>query len=261
MYTSKGSELYIEDILVDGDERSKGIGNILFDELKYLARKNHLDLLSWVVARDNDKAIKFYTEKQLAQPVNLKGFECLSIKNIFNVNHDNIIISKFSRDDEINNLDKNKINNILRAAENKHTNVLVAKNDEGKPLAISIANLNYSSFRTVYGYKIEMLDLADDKDLSVRAMMLLSKELEKISQQQNSQGHFNLFINPDSEAQLKLVNLLNGVEFKMSDKPNSYLDLYSIDHQRIHNLNKELTSLPNVTQVDSFAKPGKYIIG
>ena len=97
-------------------------------------------------------------------------------------------------------------------------------------------------------------------DEALRGMDALTNKISVIAKAKNHEGHINIFINPLSRAQVRLVDKLNGEEFKMSDHPNSYLDLYAIDRAVIHGLNPNLAKLDNVYQIDSYAKPGKFSI-
>lgn len=58
--TWKGPRLYLEDILVTEEWRSKGIGQILFDKLIHTAKEKKLSGMTWQVLDWNKDAIRFY---------------------------------------------------------------------------------------------------------------------------------------------------------------------------------------------------------
>jgi ribosomal protein S18 acetylase RimI-like enzyme len=271
MHGLKGKEIYIEDILVRQDVRSCGVGAFLFGKLKSQARISQADAVSWVVARNNDRAIDFYTQKQNARPVNKIGYDCTGIlSNEFNRQSNTISVNPICGRDiaelaqiSYNNhlgLSTEMVRNIQDAYDQPHVEALIARDVCGKPLALMIANSNYSSFRTVYGYKVEVMELTNDPALALKGMEALTDKLTDIAKDKNHEGHINIFINPRSCAQVQLIDNLNGIEFMMSDHPNSHLDLYAIDRTVIYGLNTKLEKLDNVYQIDSYAKPGKFII-
>lgn len=58
--TWKGQALYLEDLLVTGAMRGKGIGKLLFDRLIEEAREKGLRRMAWQVLDWNEPAINFY---------------------------------------------------------------------------------------------------------------------------------------------------------------------------------------------------------
>lgn len=58
--TWKGKFLYLEDFIVKREFRSKGIGKMLFNELKVQAYKDECVGISWQVLEWNEHAIRFY---------------------------------------------------------------------------------------------------------------------------------------------------------------------------------------------------------
>jgi GNAT superfamily N-acetyltransferase len=52
--------LYLEDIYISNEYRSKGIGKIFFNELLNIAKKNKCGRMEWHVLDWNENAIKFY---------------------------------------------------------------------------------------------------------------------------------------------------------------------------------------------------------
>lgn len=268
--SQKGREFYIEDILVSGAERSRGAGRFLFDHAKALARKENCDCISWVVARDNDRAIKFYTEKINAKPSHLVGYDCnRSLSSGFNVHSEGVIIRELTAADrnELIRLCKgdkvisfDDCSNLFQAASQPHSNAMMAVNASGKPLAFMIANSNYSSFRTVYGYKAEFIEIPGAGNDALHAFGPLANALVRRARENNHQGHLNVFIDPRSDAQALFIKTVGGEPFMMSENPNSFLDLYTIGRAEIHNVCKNLVGLRGVTAVDSFAPPGRFEI-
>ena len=58
--TWKGQRMYLEDILVNGPWRRKGIGKLLFDQLIEEAKEKQLSGIMWQVLEWNKPAINFY---------------------------------------------------------------------------------------------------------------------------------------------------------------------------------------------------------
>jgi GNAT superfamily N-acetyltransferase len=58
--TWKGQRMYLEDILVTGKMRGKGLGKLLFDQLIVEAREKKLNGMVWQVLEWNEPAINFY---------------------------------------------------------------------------------------------------------------------------------------------------------------------------------------------------------
>jgi GNAT superfamily N-acetyltransferase len=58
--TWKGKILYLEDFVVKQEHRSKGIGKMLFNELKSQAVQDNCVGMSWQVLDWNEGAIRFY---------------------------------------------------------------------------------------------------------------------------------------------------------------------------------------------------------
>jgi GNAT superfamily N-acetyltransferase len=52
--------MYLEDILVTGKMRGKGLGKLLFDRLIEEAREKNLNGIVWQVLEWNEPAIHFY---------------------------------------------------------------------------------------------------------------------------------------------------------------------------------------------------------
>ena len=58
--TWKGCRMYLEDIIITEEYRSKGIGPLLFDRLIEEAKDRNLHGISWQVLDWNESAIDFY---------------------------------------------------------------------------------------------------------------------------------------------------------------------------------------------------------
>lgn len=58
--TWKGQRMYLEDLIVTEKMRGKGIGQLLFEELKKEAREKQLSAIVWQVLEWNETAINFY---------------------------------------------------------------------------------------------------------------------------------------------------------------------------------------------------------
>ncbi len=58
--TWKGSRMYLEDIIITEEYRSKGIGTLLFDRLIVEAKERNLSGITWQVLEWNESAIEFY---------------------------------------------------------------------------------------------------------------------------------------------------------------------------------------------------------
>lgn len=58
--TWKGCRMYLEDIIITEEYRSKGIGTLLFDRLIEEAKDRNLHGITWQVLEWNESAIDFY---------------------------------------------------------------------------------------------------------------------------------------------------------------------------------------------------------
>ena len=58
--TWKGKCLFLEDIIVTENQRGKGVGKLLFDEIVKVAKQQKVRRLEWQVLEWNTTAIKFY---------------------------------------------------------------------------------------------------------------------------------------------------------------------------------------------------------
>lgn len=244
IYTLKGSEIYIEDIITRDGARGRGVGDYFFDELKELAREEQHDAVSWVVARNNVHAIRFYKDKQGALPRKHVGYDCTDslLKDDFNVVAENevavrnLIVGEIPAlvKDSSHGLTEDQSVYLSKAVKEDHVQTMLATDSNGEPLAVLVANPNFSSFRTVYGYKIEVLELTNNNTQAMAAFSSLNKELSEVAVTNGNNGHMVLFIDPHSDVQQEFVDHINAEPFKMSDHPNSFLDLYAIGEDVIH---------------------------
>ena len=62
--TWKGRMLYLEDFVVKGTHRRKGIGHLLFNELFKIAEAKEARLIKWQVLDWNTPAVEFYKQYQ-----------------------------------------------------------------------------------------------------------------------------------------------------------------------------------------------------
>lgn len=60
--TWKGKHIHLEDLMVDENFRSKGIGKILLDEIISIAKKENLKRIEWELHSTNTNALKFYSK-------------------------------------------------------------------------------------------------------------------------------------------------------------------------------------------------------
>lgn len=62
--TWKGKSLYLEDLIITGSHRGKGIGQLFMQALANEAVMNGAQKMKWQVAEDNKGAIRFYERSQ-----------------------------------------------------------------------------------------------------------------------------------------------------------------------------------------------------
>jgi len=60
--TWKGRSLYLEDLIVKGSMRGKGIGSLLYKEVMRFGDQHGVKRVDWVVINWNEGAIKFYEQ-------------------------------------------------------------------------------------------------------------------------------------------------------------------------------------------------------
>jgi GNAT superfamily N-acetyltransferase len=62
--TWKGACLYLEDFYVIESERQHGIGQLLFDQVLFVAKERKVQRMDWQVLEWNEPAIRFYEKQQ-----------------------------------------------------------------------------------------------------------------------------------------------------------------------------------------------------
>jgi ribosomal protein S18 acetylase RimI-like enzyme len=72
--TWKGRSMYLEDFYVSENERKRGVGQLLFDEVIKTAQKRNMARMDWQVLEWNQLAIDFYKKnKALLDPEWING--------------------------------------------------------------------------------------------------------------------------------------------------------------------------------------------
>jgi len=243
-YGLKGQELYMEDLLVSGTQRSQGFGLALMEELKAVGHEVGVNNISWTVAENNPSAIRFYENKTRALPLDYTAYDCGDLYqkprtasagydvHRVDANDLDLIESYVGR---LPALTKEKMENIRAAAAAPNAAVYIALGDDGTPKAVGITNLNYSSFRTVYGYKLEMMELLakDDTDAAA-AFEALTSHVVEVGKTAGHTGHLNICIDKKSSSQKKFINSLGFPPLQMTKDPASILLLYGIGRDNIY---------------------------
>jgi ribosomal protein S18 acetylase RimI-like enzyme len=62
--TWKGRSLYLEDFYVSEEQRKRGIGQLLFDEVVRIAKERKMARMDWQVLEWNQLAINFYAKNK-----------------------------------------------------------------------------------------------------------------------------------------------------------------------------------------------------
>ncbi|MBE2192406.1 MAG: GNAT family N-acetyltransferase [Alphaproteobacteria bacterium] len=234
-YGFKGKGLYIEDICVSRDRRSSGTGMRLMRGLAEIAQVELATSISWVVARNNPLAIQFY-ERAGAQPLPYSGYDCADLFDNKSILPNGYEVKKFESDEKDflratllgYEQAQNKVDNILLAVDAEHANVYAAYK-QGVLVALGISNSNFSSFRTVYGYKLEFLELeGQDVNRNCAAFEAIAHRVCQDAHDYDHTGHLNLFIQKASESQCAFVTKMRVSPLRMSDDPKSFLDMYSL---------------------------------
>ena len=238
-YGANGHELYMEDLAVDRNIRRQGVGQKLLNHLIELAHERDCDAISWVVTANNTNAKSFYTGKFGAKRKPYQGYEVdIDLKAQFNAAASHLHVSALqdkdldylsSRADEDDGLSDKELEHIEKALSAPHTQILVAKDHLNQPIALLIANSNFSSFRTVYGYKTELVEISQDQKELHEAFLLLTDQLKKIARNHDHDGHLNIFIHEDSAAQRDFVKAIGATVMTMSNDPESILEPYGVD--------------------------------
>jgi hypothetical protein len=251
-YGLKGQELYMEDILVSGKQRSQGFGLAMTEVLKEKGRQLGVEAVTWTVAENNPAGIRFYENKMHASPQPYGIYDCTSVLAASPPVH-NSPPPAASADYEVRRVDKGdlellesyvgrlpgldekRMKNISAAASAMHADVYIALGPDGTPKALGITNSNYSSFRTVYGYKFEVMELAaTDTADAAGAFRALTAEVVKQAHASAHEGHLNIYIDKSSPAQNQFIQSLGVGPLQMTDDPASVFLFYGIGRDIIY---------------------------
>lgn len=242
-YGLKGQELYIEDILVSGKERSQGFGLKMTEELKEFGRTLGIAQISWAVAENNPHAIRFYEQKMHAHELPYGVYDAGELFNKPPAASEGMSAGRAGKFDlellqsfvgQLPGLTQEKMDNIKAASDAVNARVYVAYSEEGAPLAVGITNSNYSSFRTVYGYKLELLELTKDTGTAVDAFNAITKEVVATGKAEDHTGHLNISIDGKSAAQAQFIKDTGASRLQMTDDPASVFALYGIGRDIIY---------------------------
>jgi ribosomal protein S18 acetylase RimI-like enzyme len=247
-YGLKGQELYMEDILVSDTTRSQGFGLAMMEELKAIGRELGVNSISWTVAENNPSAIRFYENKVRATPLDYTVYDCSDLfkkppaapadcpadYEVRRVDKGDLDLME-SYVGRLPSLTKEKMENIRAAASAENAAVYIALGNDGTPKAVGITNANYSSFRTVYGYKLEMMELVakDEADAST-AFKALTCHVIEAGKKIGYTGHLNICIDKKSPGQKIFMKDLGSSPLQMTDEPGSVMLLYGLGRDNIY---------------------------
>lgn len=258
-----GKQLYIEDICVARDKRGHGIGDFLFDEAKRIACDQDLFGICWSVAENNDGALGFYEQKIRAKRKPILGYDISEMvaNNDFNADDNKrvrvmnendmpLLISLYT-EGRID-LNTRQLEAIRQSSMNPPDMALIAENSEGVPEAIMLGCSNLSSFRTVYGYKLDIIDLVDPNTQTYESLL---NGLSSYAKDNDHEGHAFIFIQEDSQTQMDFTRERAFKPLCMSDDPSSRLMMYGIGRDKMgYDLDAALTKLRGVYQANSLGK-------
>lgn len=234
----------MEDLFVAVAHRDHGHGFSLMQALKSEARDNAIDHISWTVARNNAGAVGFYKNKMHASLVShtiYDGSDLLSTPPALSSDHD---VRKADSADldliesyvgQLKSLTPEVMENIRAAAAAPNAQVYIALSNDGTPKAVGIANANYSTFRTVYGQKLELMELvtSDVADAS-KSFEALTAYAVSDAKAIGHDGHFNVYAGSNSLAHRQFIQNMGLKPLQMTDDPASVFDVYGLDHQTIY---------------------------
>lgn len=260
-----GKQLYIEDICVARNQRGAGVGAFLFEEARRLACDSDVFGMCWSVAENNDTALGFYTGKVGAKRKPVSGFDVSSMTatrafsqarlsdDVLSVRimieSDAALLVSLAIQKKLA-LSANQIEAIRQAVINPNDEVLWAEDNEGLPKAVMIACSNLSSFRTVYGYKVDIIDI---KDADSVVYDRLFQGLAQQARYNNHMGHAYFFADEASTSQMEYAATRNLPPLCMSDDPASRLVMYGIGRDGMgYDLEAALTKLKGVFKANSF---------
>ncbi len=243
-YGLKGQELYMEDLLVSDTLRSQGFGLAMMEELKAVARELGVNDISWTVAENNPAAIRFYEKKTQASQLDYSVYDCSDLyKKPLTPSADYEVRQADENDlallesyiGRIPALSKEKMENIRAAASAGNAAVYIALDKDGTPKAVGITNANYSSFRAVYGYKFEMMELGvKDKNDTATAFSALTAHVVEAGKNTGYDGHLNISIDKKSPGQMNFMKGLGFLPIRMTYDPSSVFLLYGLGRDIIY---------------------------
>ena len=243
-YGLKGQELYMEDLLVSNTQRSQGFGLAMMEELKAIGRELGVNGISWTVGENNQSALRFYENKVHARPSDYSVYDCGSLYQkplaapadceVRRVDTNDLALLE-SYIGRLPSLTKETMENIRVAASAKNAAVYIVLGNDGTPKALGITNANYSSFRAVYGYKLEMMELVvkNEKDAS-SAFKALTSHVVDVGKSVGYTGHLNICIDRNSLYQRTFMKELGSPLLQMTDDPASVMLLYAIGRDNIY---------------------------
>lgn len=243
----KGRELYIEDILVSQSMRSQGFGLAMMKELEAKCAEMEFDGISWTVARNNEKAVRFYTDKAQATPRGARPFDCsYYFDGLPFTPSDKIDVRQpDAADMELlesyaglrPELTAEKMKNIRAAFDAPNAEVYVAFDSGNTPLAVGIVNANFSTFRAVYGAKLEMAEVMDiHPEAAADAFEAIASRAVADLSAKGHTGHLNYFGDRSYPAQREFIdNRACAQPLCMTDdNPASIFDVYGVGRDIIY---------------------------
>lgn len=240
----KGQEYYIEDILVSATQRSQGYGLKMIEELKAKGAEVGIDGISWSVSRNNEGAVRFYEKKVHAHPLSAVTFDCDHLFKKGLITPPGYEVRKVdaadldlveSYVDRLPNMTGKKAQDIRAAAAAANADVYIALSDDGTPKALAITNSHFSTFRTVYGYKLEMMELdVTGTDDATDAFECLAAHVLDVGKATGHTGHLNFYCDINSIPQREFARRAGGQPAQMTSDPASLFDLYGIGRDIIY---------------------------
>ena len=214
------------------------------EELKAFGRQLDITQISWTVAENNPNAVRFYEQKMHAHVLPYGLYDCgdlftkqqppasqgVDVRRVDKADLDLIETYVGS----VPGLTKEKMSNIRDAAAAGNVNVFAAFGSDGAPQAIGITNSNYSSFRTVYGYKFEVLEMVADTKTAVNALNALTAHVVATGKTDDHTGHLNIVIDNKSAAQTQFMQGIGASRLQMTDDPASVFAVYGIGRDIIY---------------------------
>jgi len=240
--SEQGSGLYLEDICVRPQCRHSGLGLFAMSELANLAEETGRQYLSWVVAGNNEDALRFYERFEAQGEETVPYF--MSSADLRVSDHDYL-----NNTEELTRQDLlrvrqfchyNGFSNAFAAFEDGHR--LVASVDErGRINAISMGSINTSTFRAVQGLDVsEVLfsrELRENDNLRLTVQNNLINRNIDISAQTGTTGHMIWGINRgDKVLQNSICERFNAEILIMTDEPESILNRKFLDSRQMRKM-------------------------